>query len=290
MIKFSILIILLSLNSWARPENVEIWYISSESASQDIGLNLIKSYSNLPSLAYSPVCEEVNGKCYDPQIGIYEKITHKNDREEDGYIYKSKIAVRTKKEEQKSESSADEKITDDPISFKEKGYLQANLITCDSRFYFDFYCGRANHEAAINNKESKKSKVELWIDTSSSLNSIDVPKAGQKCYRQLFYEKVINICGDNIYAHKYDTSLKELSGASDICFNYGLNSTEKLISWIEESDTKNLIIITDIGEFEYKMISFLQEIGATIKGSERRKPITGPDLVNLWKDVAIKCN
>jgi hypothetical protein len=281
-----VLIILFSFSAQARPENLEIWYLSSESAAKNI--SLFKKYQSYKSLAYSPICEEVDGKCYDPQIGIYEKIKHKKDNEEDGYVFKSRIKAKTKKSKKESSSGSllnSGKQSENGISFKKGGIHQTNLITCDPRFYFDFYCGRARKE----NSKSSKAKVELWIDTSSSLNMIDVPKSGQKCNRQLFYEKVKDVCKDDLYVQKYDTSLKDISGTSDICFNYGLNNAKKFISWIEESDAKNLIIITDISEYDYKVISYLVEAGAKMKGQERGQAITALGLPNLWKEVAKKC-
>lgn len=287
MIKIlSLLTLLISFSLQARPENVEVWYLSSATAANDfnLGFGLFKSYVNLGNIAYRPICEEVDGKCYDPHIGIYEKGMHRKVLNGSRRVKKSKTQAKDKKKKSKIKS------IDNSISFAGGGIHQTNLITCDTRYYFDFYCGSSSVTGGVNNESSKKANVELWIDTSSSLNLIDIPKSGQKCYRQLFYEKVSNVCKEKLYVHKYDTSLKELSGGGDLCFNYGLNNTKKLINWIDESDAKNLIIITDIGEYDYIMISYLLEIGAKLRGQERGKAITAPAIVGMWKEVAKKCN
>jgi len=138
---------------------------------------------------------------------------------------------------------------------------EVDLIKCKKGNYFDIFCGKASGAA-------KRSGIEFWIDTSSSMRNIDYNKDPQFCERRVIVRKIRDACGEKINLQVFDTSKKELGVSSSVCQNYGLNNQKKLIKWIKDSNAKSVYIVTDIDEFSIQLRDFLVSSGAHIYGGD----------------------
>lgn len=136
-----------------------------------------------------------------------------------------------------------------------------DLVNCDKGNYFDIFCGKAKGP-------TKRSGIEFWIDTSSSMRNIDYNKDPQYCERRVIVRKIRDACGEKIDLQVFDTAKKQLGEASAVCQNYGLNNQKKLIKWIKNSNVKSVYIITDIDEFSIELRDFLISSGAHIYGGD----------------------
>ena len=254
-----VVLLLISLNAMAAPKDIEVWFISNSK------VTLLEDLLNRPQYVYrAPTaaleCQEMGDYCFDPQFGLYKK---ENGLEE---------AVETKKIE-----------TDGP-SIPVGKSVERELIDCDPKNYFDVFCGKAKKEAA-----PQVSKLDLWIDTSSSMREFDFADASGGCHRKSLVRVLDDACGFNqkVNVMMFDTTIKQAGGMDSLCLNQGLNDYKRLMDWIERSDAKKLVIITDIYEFHKEFSDFIESKHGKLRGD--KDPLTAKQMVELADSLAKSC-
>jgi hypothetical protein len=249
---------LLSLNAIAAPQTIEVWYLSNSKITQINKLLDRSAYVYYPKTAELE-CQEMGEYCFDPQVGLYKK----DDAE-------SQIAT--------------EKIETSGPSIPAKGAIERDLIDCDKGNYFDIYCGKARKEA-----ESQKTKLDLWIDTSSSIREFDFEDKDGGCYRKQLASRLDTSCGFNkeVNVMMFDTSIKQAGTMDSLCQNQGLNDYKKLIDWIERSDAKKLVVITDIYELHKEFNDYIVSKHGTVRGD--KEALTAEKLLGLVDHLAKLC-
>ncbi len=206
-------------------------------------------------------CVQVGEYCFDPQIGMYKK-------DKDPYApinptYKLKLE---NKELGNSELS------------------KRSLIKCEEGNFFDMFCGQAK---AV--KKRPVAKLEVWIDTSSSMRRYDDEDEQGHCARKNFAERLKSHCA-NVDFYGFDTSKRYMQHTNSFCLNKGLNDTKKIISWIEDSHAKRLIIITDIEEYTAELANYIYSIGGMYKGADVGNSLPSNQLVNYVDEVVKLCS
>jgi hypothetical protein len=217
----------------AVPGELHFFFISPESAVLLKKMDFKIKFSNTllsQATTEKEECVPMGDGCFNPQIGFVE-----------------------------GDAGADTKENAKPL--KTINAEDVSLVNCDKDNYFDIYCGKAKAEA-------KPSGVEFWIDTSSSMRSIDFSADASYCERRTLASKIRNSCGSRIDIHIFDTSKKQAGSLDTVCQNYGLNNQKKLIQWIEESRAKAVYILTDKDEFSIELRDYLHSISAKIYGGD----------------------
>lgn len=217
----------------AVPGEVHFFFISPESAvllkRMDFKIKFSNTFLSQATTAEEE-CVPMGDGCFNPQIGFVE-----------GDAGAGKV----------EEVKALKTINAEDVS----------LVNCDKDNYFDIYCGKARAGA-------KPSGVEFWIDTSSSMRSIDYSPDPAFCERRTLASKIRNSCGTRVDIHIFDTSKKQAGSLDTVCQNYGLNNQKKLIQWIEESRAKAVYILTDKDEFSIELRDYLNSVSAKIYGGD----------------------
>ena len=250
----ALLTYLLCTSSYALPGKVSIFFLSPLTAGKTSWLpSGIKWLGNVAqNEAYE--CVPMGGGCFHPQLGFIE------DANSLGKVEESK-----------------------PVKLKTMNALETDVMDCDKDYYFDIYCGSAKKQ-----KAQGKAKLELWIDTSSSLRSVDSAQSENFCYRKSFAERVFETCGNKVRVSLFDTSKKAMGTFNDLCGTYGLNDQTRLMKWIEDSDVEHLVLVTDIDELSMRLSDFLDRIGAKIYGVGT-KGMEGPEFTGFAKEIAKSC-
>lgn len=257
--KLLLIFLLLPSLTWARPVNFEVWFLSQAKVSQLIEM------INKPTFVYQKPtallqCQEMGEYCFDPQLGLYKK-------------------------DDATAAVDDSKVFDDktPVIPSAKS-VERELIDCDPKNYFDIFCGKAKPEV-----KAGPSKLEVWVDTSSSMREFDFPDKSGSCHRQSLIRRLDDACGfnKNMNVMVFDTSIKQAGTIESVCQNQGLNDMKKLIDWIERSDAKNLIIITDIYEFHKDFSDYVEKHHGKIKGD--RNALTAAQMLDLAGQVGQLC-
>jgi hypothetical protein len=133
-------------------------------------------------------------------------------------------------------------------------------VKCDDGNYFDIYCGKSN-------KKVESHDYEVWIDISTSMRRMDYSKdEGKSCQLQNFALKLKRDCKKGVTIKAFNTSIKVLSDTSEICNYRGLNNVKKLTRWIDNSNAKQVLIITDINELTTDLQNYLDTVSAKIYG------------------------
>ena len=257
MIRF-IFFILLSNTLIAAPKEIEVWFISNSKVA------LLNRLLDRPQYVYSKPtaelqCQEMGDFCFDPQYGLYKK----NDLN--------------------SEVVETAKIVTTGPTIPTGASVDRDLINCDPTNYFDIFCGKA-----IKQKQ-QSTKLDLWIDTSSSMREFDYTEKDGSCYRKSLVEKLDTVCGFNqkVNVMMFDTSIKQAGGVDQLCLNQGLNDYNRLMDWIDRSDAKKLVVITDIYEFHRKFSDFIESKDGKLRGD--REPLTAKQLLDLADELAKSC-
>ncbi len=254
-----ILTLLFSMSAMAAPGSLEVWFLSASKVAE---LNYF--IQNKPYIFRAPTaelqCQEMGDYCFDPQVGLYKK---GGDFEEVGIA---------KLEEKKGPSIPAAKS------------VERELIDCDPRNYFDIFCGKAKKEAV-----QGKSKLDLWIDTSSSMREMDFSDKNGSCFRKSLVTRLDLNCGFNqkVNVMMFDTSIKQAGTPDSLCQNVGLNDQKRLMDWIERSDAKNLVIITDIHEFHREFSDFVESKSGKLRGD--KDPLTASQMMDLVDNLAKLC-
>lgn len=252
------LLLLISFSAVAAPKEIEVWFISNSKTA------LLIELLNRPQFIYrSPVaelqCQEMGDFCFDPQYGLYRKDDSSLD-----IVETSKIA------------------SDGP-SIPSSKSVDRELIDCDKNNKFDIFCGKAKAEAKVT------TKLDIWIDTSSSMREFDFPQKDGGCHRKSFMKQIDEVCGfnQNVNVMMFDTSIKQAGTIDQLCNNQGLNDYKRLMDWIERSEAKKLVVITDIYEFHKEFSDYIESKNGKFRGD--KDPLTAKQMVDIADQLAKSC-
>lgn len=247
----------ISISAFAAPQSVEVWFLSNAKVSE---LNqLLDKEVKYHQMTAALQCQEMGDFCFDPQFGLY------------------------KKETMGEEVSAAELEKSGP-SIPAAKSVERELIDCDPKNYFDVFCGKAKKEAAPGT-----AKLDLWIDTSSSMREFDFSDKDGNCQRKNLVKALDTTCGFNqkVNVMMFDTSMKQAGGMSDLCNNQGLNDYKRLMDWVERSTAKKLVIITDIYEFHKEFSDYIESKHGKFRGD--KDPLTAAQMAELASTLAKSC-
>lgn len=253
-----LLLSLICVNVYAAPREIEVWFISH--AKTAMLENLLNSSSYVYHSKKAELqCQEMGDYCFDPQYGLYKKDDANPDIVEATKIEKEGPAIPAAKS------------------------LERELINCDSTNKFDMFCGKARPELKASNK------LDVWVDTSSSMREFDFTQKDGSCYRKSLMRQLDNVCGFNqkINVMMFDTSIKQAGSLDQLCNNQGLNDYKRLMDWIERSEAKKLIVITDIYEFHKEFSDYIESKNGKFRGD--KDPLTAKQLVDLADELAKSC-
>lgn len=251
-------LLLLSSSALAAPSILEVWYLSNAKITE------LNKLLDRPTLVYYPrtaelQCQEMGDYCFDPQVGLYKK-------DDVGTAVEAKEV-------------SDKGGPEIPV----KGAIDRELIDCDKGNYFDIFCGKARKE------EVNPTKLEMWVDTSSSMKEFDYLDKDGSCYRKQLITSVDKTCGFNrsLNVMMFDTSMKQAGTIDSLCQNQGLNDYKKLMNAIDRSTAKKLVVITDIYELHKEFDDYLKSKHAIVRGD--KEPLTAQKLLGLADHLANLC-
>lgn len=242
----------------AAPQNIEVWFLSAHKKAVVQRIINEKPFA-LKSLTAELQCQEMGDFCFDPQFGLYKK------DDSNGEVDTSKVIK--------------EKAPEIPAAQS----IDRDLINCDPKNYFDIFCGKAR-------KEAKTSfKLDIWIDTSSSMREMDFSDKEGGCFRKSMMKRLDESCAFNkkVNVMMFDTSIKQAGSMDSLCNNQGLNDAKRMIDWIERSDAKKLVIITDIYEFHKDFADYIESKNGMFRGD--KDPIVAAQLLDMVDDLAKSC-
>ena len=137
---------------------------------------------------------------------------------------------------------------------------QTHLSDCDAGVGHSKFCG-GRLPARVD------SSIEIWIDTSSSMNEIDPRASDGSCLRKKFIKMVLDGCGGKIpIMGIFNKSLRAMGAFTDVCRSYGENDLNYLADWIEASKSKHLVVVTDYTQMKHKLKKFIDRSGAKVRG------------------------
>lgn len=254
------ILILLSFTSWAlaAPRSIEVWFLSNVKSSQVLEI-LNRPQYTLHAHTAQLECQPMGDYCFDPQYGLYKK----DD------TWKSVDTT---------------KVTEDKgLKIPSANSVDRDLINCDPKNYFDIFCGKSRPES------KRQAKLELWIDTSSSMREFDFTDKEGGCYRKSLLQRLDQECGFNskVNVMMFDTSIKQAGSMDQLCLNQGLNDHKRLIDWIERSEAQKLVIITDIYEFNKDFADYIESKNGIFRGD--RDALTAAQLLDRVDELAKSC-
>ncbi len=262
-----LLLFLLSVNAYATPQKVELWFLSIDKTSW------LDSIIKKPYVYYSYVagkslqCQQMGEYCFDPQVGLYK-------RGQEGEV------------QQEIDMAEIENNTKYDFMETPKG-IDRDLVACEKGgdFFSNIFCGKKNAK-----QEKSKINLQVWVDTSSTMRQVDYKGFGDTCEREIFLSNLAQTCPLNqkMKVYFFDEFRKEAGNFQPVCVADGLNNMKRIISDIKASKVKNLIIITDIFEAESSFINAIKMTGvAKIKGLE--KPLYAKDIQKELRRVRKLC-
>ncbi len=250
----------LSLNLFAMPKMLQVWFLSADVNSTSLFQEVRFSK---PIAQRRKQCQKMGEYCFDPQVGLYRPDEDKAEVEHIEYV----------------------KVIKEDKGIARGKSLERNSIKCDKGKFFDLFCGDSKPVL-----EKKNMKTEVWFDISSTMRYID-PKKNKikKCYRQLFLESLNEECpyGQKMDVNVFTERVRQIDTFSRVCEHDGLNSPDLLLRTIKKSDAENLIVITDIHENDGRFITALKVMGADIRG--RDKPMYPSAMQDEVKSIANLC-
>lgn len=251
-------LLLFSTSLFAAPRELEVWFLSANKKAQLEQLIKDKPFVMRARTAQLQ-CQEMGDFCFDPQYGLY------------------------KKDDIGAEVDAGKVETLKAPEIPAAKSIDRDLIDCDPKNYFDMFCGKARKAAQAN------FKLELWIDTSSSMREMDFSDKEGGCFRKSMMKRLDESCGFNekVNVMMFDTSIKQAGSMDALCNNQGLNDMKRLMDWIERSDAKKLIVITDIYEFHKEFSDFVEKKNGKLRGD--KDPMVASQLLDMVDDLARTC-
>lgn len=246
-----------SISAFAAPQSIEVWFLSNSKVTQ------LHKYLQ-STTKYSPLraelqCQEMGDFCFDPQFGLYKK-------------------------DNIEESVSADKVERAAPTIPHAKSVERELIDCDPKNYFDVFCGKAKKESA-----GGSAKLDLWIDTSSSMREFDFSDKDGYCHRKALVSALDATCGFNqkVNVMMFDTSIKQAGNMNDLCANQGLNDYKKLMDWIERSTAKKLVVITDIYEFHKEFSDYIESKHGKFRGD--KDALTAKQMAELASYLASSC-
>jgi hypothetical protein len=85
----------------------------------------------------------------------------------------------------------------------------------------------------------------------------------------------------------FDTSIKQAGSMDALCNNQGLNDQKRLMDWIERSEARKLVIITDIYEFSKDFSDFVESKHGKFRGD--KDLMVASQLLDLVNDLSRAC-
>lgn len=242
----------------ASPEKLTFVFLTEEAYKATLDLINHVPFGALIAEANRPEgCTPMGDGCFHPQFGF---IPNEEDGDEKA------------KKPPKAVDSEQSKV--DTINS-----LETDMIKCEDGNYFDIFCGKSR-------KESKPGNVEIWFDVSTSMRKIDWNHKDPMCKRQQFATKLQRDCKAGVSFSVYNTSIKQISQLNSICTSKGENNSKRLTQWIDNSQAKHLVVITDIDEMSGQLKDYLDIMGAKIVGVGL-KPFYSEDL-QKWAQKNLK--
>jgi len=270
-----ILVITLNIfigKAWATPKHVEFWFLkapSNKAVWLEQLLAPIGQFINLKTAqADDQKCIPVEGGCFHPQYGLIKDVPGDSA-------------------EAKPEKT--EPIKD--IRVKSLSNLEEEELECDKGNNFDVFCGKGKLKGKSKEKyRGSSAKLEVWVDISSSFTSIDYSRDPEGCFRRKFIGALRSKCASgSLKVSIYDTSIKEMGDMTSLCTNSGENDIDRLIRWINASDSKSLIVITDISEYNTKLAEYMSSIGAVMRGLDS-KDFVPEDMLSETARLSSLCH
>ena len=251
---------------FALPEKLEVIFLSHSSSAylKEIFHNYkrIKIGPKFASNELGPGdCVPMGGGCFHPQLGFVER--------------KSTIL--------KANSDTGNSKETNTQQMKVFNSTDVDLIKCNKEYYFDIFCGKAKPE-----KLGSPSTFEIWVDTSSSMRSVDYSKEIDFCHRRSFIERIQKSCSKEVSISIFNTSIKALGDPSGVCRNYGNNNQKRFMDWVNGSSAKHLLVITDIDEMSSELRSYLDRNAAIVRGVGSNE-IPAAKLITLVDSYLSSC-
>ncbi len=245
----------------ASPEKLTFIFLTEESAKAALDLINHVPYGGLLAEANMPEgCAPMGDGCFHPQFGFIP--------------YEDSEKEKSKKAPQGETPSEQAKV-------RTINSLETDMIKCEEGNHFDIFCGKSK-------KDSKPGDVEIWFDISTSMRKVDWNHKDPMCKRQQFATKLERDCKAGISFSVYNTSIKQISQLNTICTSKGDNNSKRLTEWIDNSQAKHLVVITDIDEMSGQLKDYLDMIGANIVGVGV-KPFYSADLQEWAKKNLKSC-
>jgi hypothetical protein len=253
-----LLLLLCSSPLYAAPKELEVWFISNTKVSAVQNL-LKESDVKFRKPLVELQCEQMGEYCFDPQYGLY------------------------KKDDANREIIETVKIERDDPTIPTARSVDREVIDCEKGNAFDIFCGKSKKESP------SQVKLDLWIDTSSSMKEFDYSEKDGSCHRKSLVNRLDKVCGFNqkVNVMMFDTSIKQAGDMDQLCHNQGLNDYKRLMDWIERSDSKKLVIITDIYELHKEFSDFIEKKNGKILGD--KTPLTAKELLEISSQLIQAC-
>lgn len=254
-----LLMVLFCFQAVAAPKDIEVWFLSNSKVSELHNL-LNRPQFLMHSATAELACQEMGDYCFDPQYGLYKK-----DDVTEEIVDTAKV---------------DSNGPNIPVAKS----IDRNLIDCDPNNHFDMFCGKAKPVGS-----ATVAKLDVWIDTSSSMREFDFSDKDGSCHRKSLVKDLDAACGFNqkVNIMMFDTSIKQAGSIDSVCNNQGLNDYKRLMDWIERSDAKKLIVITDKYEFQKEFADYIESKNGKFRGD--KDPLTAAQMANLSSELAKSC-
>lgn len=255
----SLILLVASPFCMATPKRIEMIFLSPSKTSVLLRMiEQINFYNEIKKVAQADNmdgCQPMGDGCFHPQYGYIEKTPD---------VMKKPVL-----------------IGEDELKLKTINAIETNLINCDKGNYFDIYCGKSKGFNVVFD-------TEVWFDTSSSLKTVDYNRDPDQCKRREFLELVAKGCKGKVDFSIYNTSKKQVGEYSSACLAYGTNDEKRLLTWMKDSTSNRLLIVTDIDEMSQEMQQFLSANGAKTIG-DGVKAFTADDLVKYATEFIKGC-
>lgn len=246
------------------PKRFEVWFLSIDKTTW---LDSVLKINTKPQLYTRALqCQPMGEYCFDPQIGLYKRDEASKAQEEVDLAEVNKL----------------EKYDFlDPHKGAER-----SMIECDENSsFFDVFCGKAKKA-----KKLAKSKLEVWVDISSTMKQVDFDGFENDCKRLTFLDNLKISCplNEKMKVYFFEEYKKEAGSLDRVCLSGGLNDMKRMMKDIRNSDADNIIMITDIYEADSNFIDAIEMTGrGRIKGLD--KPMYAKDLKSELSRVKAMC-
>jgi len=257
----TILSLIISASSFAKPKHIELWFLSIDRSGF---LREIIPAGPATQMVAALQCQKMGEYCFDPQVGLY-----KPGGERGQEIEMSKV---------------EDKNSYDFIAPHEGA--DRGMIECDENpGFFDIFCGKSKKK-----KLAGKTKLEVWVDVSSTMKQVDFMGFDKECRREMFLRSLAKTCplNEKMKVYSFEETRKEVGAFDRVCLSGGLNKMSNIIRDLKASTAGSVIIITDIFEAEEKFIDAIESMGnSVIRGL--KKPMYSVDLKQRLQSVRKLC-